>query len=53
MNTPKTPQLLLKNKKSEIYQSKNNIKEYLLMFGDFKNIKEAKSILGIQRANEV
>ena len=53
MNAPKTPQLLLKNKKSEIYQSNNNIKKYLLMFGDFKNINNAKSILGVSRANEV
>lgn len=53
MNSPKLPQLLLKNTKSEIYQSYNNIKKYLLQFGDFKNIREAKSILGIDNANEV
>ena len=53
MNFLKSPQLLLKNTKSEIYQSYNNIKKYLLQFGEFKNIREAKSILGIDNANEV
>jgi len=53
MNSPKIPQLLLKNTKSEIYQSSNNIKKYLLQFGEFKNIREAKNILGIDNANEV
>ena len=43
----------MKNTKSEIYQSYNNIKKYLLQFGEFKNIREAKSILGVDNANEV
>lgn len=43
----------MKNTKSEIYQSYNNIKKYLLKFGEFKNIREAKSILGVDNANEV
>ena len=43
----------MKNTKSEIYQSYNNIKKYLLQFGEFKNIREAKSILGVDNANEI
>jgi len=53
MNTPKYPTLLLKNTKSEIYQKTNNIKESLLNMGDYKNIYEAKSVLGVNTANEV
>ena len=50
---PTYPELLLKNKKSEIYQSSNNIKQPLLNMGEFKNIFEAKRVLGVNNANEV
>jgi len=50
---PKYPELLLKNAKGEIYQSKNNIKYPLLNMGGYKNIYDAKRVLGINNANEV
>ena len=52
MSIPKIPTLLLKNSKNEIYQSKNNIKQYLLKMDNYKNIQEAKRILGVNTANE-
>ncbi|MEY3751974.1 MAG: hypothetical protein RLZZ354_516 [Pseudomonadota bacterium] len=50
---PKSPELLLKNAKSEIYQTRNNIKQPLLNMGGYKNIYDAKRVLGINNANEV
>ena len=50
---PKYPELLLKNTKREIYQSRNNIKQPLLNMGEYKTIHEAKKVLGIGNANEV
>ena len=53
MNAQRLPTLLLKNTKNEIYQQKDNIKQYLLQIGGFKNIKEAKKILGVSSIREV
>ena len=50
---PTSPELLLKNAKSEIYQTRNNIKQPLLNMGGYKNIYDAKRVLGINNANEV
>ena len=53
MNAPKLPNLLLKNTKNDIYQQKDNIKQYLLQMGGFKNIQEAKRVLGVNNIRDV
>lgn len=53
MNAPRLPTLLLKNTKNDIYQQKDNIKQYLLQMGGFKNIQEAKKVLGVTNIRDV
>jgi hypothetical protein len=53
MNAPRFPSLLLENTKNDIYKRKDNIKQTLLKNAGFKNIQEAKKILGANSIQEV
>lgn len=53
MNAPRLPSLLLENTKNDIYKRKDNIKQTLLKNAGFKNIQEAKKVLGANSIQEV